>query len=241
MQPLPEPPDAPPVLPVTPSGVSALDDEELVAHVLAGHTEHFELLMRRYNQRVYRVVRTILRDDAETEDVMQEAYVNAYAHLADFAGRARFSTWMTRIAVHEAFGRLRRRGRQDSLEDLDTEAAMASTAPSPEARASDGELRALLEQAVEALPPAFRMVFVLRSIEEMSVAETAEALDIPEETVKTRLHRARSLIRDHLTECVDQSAPAAFGFHLARCDRVVTAVLGCIRSPERSSEPRRPT
>jgi RNA polymerase sigma-70 factor, ECF subfamily len=206
------------------------DDEQLIALVLQGRIELFELLMRRNNQRVYRVVRAILRDDTEVEDVMQEAYVNAFAHLADFSGRARFSTWITRIAMHESFARLRRRGRTESLSDFQTEvASMESSVPSPEAHASDGEMRQLLEQAVDALPGAFRTVFVLRAIEEMSVAETASVLQITEETVKTRLHRARALIRERLTEHMEQSVPAAFGFHLDRCDRVVAGVLARVR------------
>lgn len=226
------------MLQAAPTPQESLSDDQLVALVREGRVELFELLMRRYNQRVYRIVRTVLRDDAEAEDAMQEAYVNAYAHLSDFAGRARFSTWITKIALHEAFGRIRRRNRTESLSDVQTEAAsMASSVPSPEASASDGELRRLLEHAVEALPPTFRTVFVLRAIEELSVAETADALDIPEETVKTRLHRARGLIREQLAERVDRSLPSTFSFHLARCDRVVREVLARVRRQSERREP----
>src|SRR6185436_17841571 len=163
----------------------------VLARVRGGEIDAFEVVMRRYNQRVYRTVRAILRDEDETLDVMQEAYVNAFAHLAEFSGRARFSTWLTRIAVHEAFARLRKRKRVESLDDTESEELlMASPVLGPENRASDGELRTLLEEAVDGLPEAFRTTFVLRSVEQLSVAETAEVLGIPEETVKTRHHRA---------------------------------------------------
>jgi len=218
--------DSPPLLQFSDS----LSDEDLVVRVRAGDVRLFELLMRRYNARVYRAVRAILRDENEAEDVMQEAYVNAYAHLGDFSGRARFSTWLTRIAVHEAFARLRRRRRVDSLEDSSDEVhPMAAPISDPEQRASDSELRKILEDAIDVLPEGFRTVFVLRAVEQLSVRETADILDIPEETVKTRLHRARSTLQKHLVERAGAALPAVFGFHLARCDRIVTRVLDRIR------------
>src|SRR4051794_14032750 len=176
-----------------------LSDEEVVARVLAGETGMFEIVMRRHNQRLYRVARAILRDDGEAEDVMQDAYVRAYEHLKDFAGRARFSTWLTRIAVHEALARSRRSKRFESL-DQHTEEPSMSTNPgaSPEQQASDVEMRALLERAVDALPDEFRAVFVLRAVEGLSGAEVAECLGIAEETVKTRLFRARARLQEML-------------------------------------------
>ena len=152
-------------------------DEEILERVSKGDVAAFELVMRRYNRRLFRAVRAILKDDAEVEDVIQEAYVSAYAHLADFSGRARFSTWLTRIAVHEAFGRLRKRRRSESwdVNNGEEEQIMTPT-PSPEKHASDGELRKLLEQVVETLPETFRTVFVLRAVEQLSVAETSEVL-----------------------------------------------------------------
>lgn len=206
---------------------SALTDEEIVARVRVGETPLFELLMRRHNQRLYRAARAILRDDGEAEDVMQDAYVRAYGHLHEFEGRARFSTWLTRIAVHEALARRRRGRRFEPIETQPEETQSMPTGPrfSPEQRASDGETRAVLEQAIDALPDEFRAVFVLRSIEEMTGAETAECLGIPEETVKTRLFRARARLQETLLEALEPSATSAYEFHLSRCDRVVAGVM----------------
>lgn len=221
--------EAPPVS--FPEDAADPSDEEIIARVRGGDIDAFEQVMRRYNQRIYRTVRAILREEDETVDAMQEAYVNAFSHLADFSGRARFSTWLTRIAVHEALGRLRKRKRLEPLEDNDSEdVLMASSVSGPENRASDGELRVLLEQAVDALPEAFRTTFVLRSIEQLSVAETAEVLGIPEETVKTRHHRARERLQHALTERVGVTLPDLFGFHRPRCDRVVAHVLARIKA-----------
>jgi RNA polymerase sigma-70 factor, ECF subfamily len=206
-----------------------MDDEQVIERVCAGEVELFELVMRRHNQRIYRTVRSILRDDDEAVDVMQEAYLNAYSHLRDFSGRARFATWLTRIAVHEAFARLRRRRRLEPLDDSDSESLMTSHGPGPDDRASDGELRAFLEDAVDTLPEAFRTTFMLRAVEHLSVAETAEVLGIPEETVKTRHHRARERLQHALTERVGEALPQLFGFHRPRCDKVVAFVLARIR------------
>jgi RNA polymerase sigma-70 factor, ECF subfamily len=205
-------------------------DDEIIERVRHGDRDSFELVMRRYNQRIYRTVRAILKEEDETIDVMQEAYVSAYTHLADFSGRARFSTWLTRIAVHEALGRLRKRKRLEPLDDTDSEdMLMVSPVTGPENSASDSELRVLLEEAVDALPETFRTTFVLRSVEQLSVAETAEVLGIPEETVKTRHHRARERLQHALTERVGGALPELFGFHRPRCDKVVAQVLGRIR------------
>jgi RNA polymerase sigma-70 factor, ECF subfamily len=206
---------------------STLSDEEIVARVRAGETQLFELIMRRHNQRIYRTARAILRNDAEAEDVMQDAYVRAYAHLHEFEGRAHFSTWLTRIAVHEALARLRRGRRFLPIDAQTQETQSMPTAPrfSPEQQASDGEIRTVLETAIDALPDDFRSVFVLRAVEEMTGAETAECLGIPEETVKTRLFRARARLQETLLEALQPAAPRAYEFHLSRCDRVVAAVL----------------
>ena len=206
---------------------STLTDEELVARVRAGAARLFEVIMRRHNQRIYRAARAILRDDAEAEDVMQDAYVRAYAHLHEFEGRARFSTWLTRIAIHEALARRRRGQRFPPLEGQSEEPQSMPTASrfSPEQQASDTELRTVLEKAIDGLSDDFRAVFVLRTIEEMSGAETAECLGIPEETVKTRLFRARARLQETLLEALEPAAPRAYEFHLSRCDRVVAAVL----------------
>lgn len=207
-------------------------DEAVVASVLAGDVAQFEVLMRRHNRRLFRTARAILRSDDDAEDAMQDAYVAAYQHLREWQGRAKLSTWLVRITVHAALARIRKGKRITSLEDLDAldggESALEEQrmkTRSPEDAASDGELRVALEQAVDELPPTFRTVFVMRAVEEMSVTETAEALEIPEETVRTRLHRARGMLREDLSRRLEPTAKHAFGFHLSRCDRVVAAVF----------------
>jgi RNA polymerase sigma-70 factor (ECF subfamily) len=219
-----------------------VSDEEVVRRVRAGETGLFEVVMRRYNQRLYRVARAILRDDAEAEDVTQQAFVNAYRHLGQFAGTAMFSTWLTKIAVHEALARARRRGRlheQEAVDDWggDTMSVLKSPGLDPERQAFAGELRALIESAVEALPEHYRAVFVMREVEGMSTAESAECLDITEETAKTRLHRARMLLRDTLYERAGIESAAAFSFEAPRCDRVVAAVFEQIEAIDRSNFP----
>ena len=207
-------------------------DEEILARVSAGDAESFELVMRRYNRRLFRAVRANLKDDAEVEDVIQEAYVSAYAHLADFSGRARFSTWLTRIAIHEAFGRLRKRRRSEPLDAAGGEdEAMLAPIASPEKHASDGELRKLLAKAVDTLPETFRSVFVLRAVEQLSVAETSEVLGIPEDTVKTRLHRARGLLQSRIEAHVGDRVPDLYDFQGAQCDAIVAKVLGRLLGP----------
>jgi RNA polymerase sigma-70 factor (ECF subfamily) len=201
-------------------------DETIVERILEGDTSAFEILMRRHNRRVYRAARSIVKSDDEAEDTVQETYVSAFKHLASFQGRARFATWLVRIAVYEALARARREGRQASLDDI--EDPMATTR-NPEDAINDSELRVLLEEAIDALPVAFRTVFVLRAVEEMSGADTAESLGIPEETVRTRLHRARGLLREHLASKLESAAPKAYDFHLVRCDRIVAAVFARIR------------
>lgn len=229
---------------VTVTSQEPLSDDEVVARVLAGETSIFEIVMRRYNQRLYRVARAILRNDGEAEDVMQDAYVRAYEHLDQFAGRAKFSTWLTRIAVHEALARQRRGNRYQELEpmsesDGDPMDGFASMALTPEEQVSNSEIRSLLEKAVETLPDAYRTVFVLRDIEEMSTTDTANALEISEENVKVRLHRARALLRKTLYDRAGMERKEAFNFHAVRCDRVVKNVFERIQkhaSPVNKSE-----
>ena len=212
-----------------------LSDEEVVARVLAGETHLFEIVMRRYNQRLYRVARAILRNDSEAEDVMQDAYVRAYEHLGQFAGRAKFSTWLTRIAVHEALMRRRRGNRYQDLQPMsereeDPMEGFPSMALNPEQQASTSQIRGLLEEAVEQLPEAYRAVFMLRDVEEMNTIETASVLDLTEENVKVRLHRARALLRKSLFAKVGVERKEAFSFHATRCDRVVKNVFDRIRT-----------
>ena len=207
-----------------------LSDEEVVARVLGGETNLFEIVMRRYNQRLYRVARAILRNDSEVEDVMQDAYVRAYEHLGQFAGRAKFSTWLTRIAVHEALMRRRRGNRYQELQPMsereeDPMEGFPSMALNPEQQASTSQIRGLLEEAVEQLPDAYRAVFMLRDVEEMNTIETAAVLNLTEENVKVRLHRARALLRKSLFAKAGMERKEAFSFHATRCDRVVKNVF----------------
>jgi RNA polymerase sigma-70 factor, ECF subfamily len=214
-------------LSMPPATTDTLADEEIARRVRAGETALYEILMRRYNQRLYRVARAILHNDAEAEDVMQDAYVRAYEHLDQFAGRAPFSAWLTRIAVHEALARLRLRRRNQPLEDPEGEIAVniVSSTPDPEQNAGTSELRALLEEAVLNLPENYRIVVMLRDVEEMTTAETAGALDLTEDNVKVRLHRGHGMVRNWLLERVGTRAREAFPFMGARCNRVVENVL----------------
>jgi RNA polymerase sigma-70 factor (ECF subfamily) len=204
-------------------------DLEVVERVKAGESALYEIIMRRYNQRLYRVARAILRDDGEAEDVMQDAYVRAYQHLGQYAGAAPFSTWLTRIAVNEALTRLKGRKRAQQLEDIDSNGDgpmyVADNSPDPEQNASVAELGHLLEQAVLDLPEHYRAVVMLRDIEGMSTAETAASLDLTEENVKIRLHRGRSMAREWLFDRVGSKAKDAFPFMGVRCDRVVAMVF----------------
>jgi RNA polymerase sigma-70 factor, ECF subfamily len=207
---------------------STLTDEQVVSQVLSGQTGLFEVLMRRHNERVYRAARAIVRDDGEAEDVIQQAYVNAYAHLRQFGGKSRFSTWLLRIAINEAIARARQRGRYEAFDEdlLSVETFTMRRPPGdPERQAFSGELRGLLEWAIDGLPDGAREVFVLREVEGLSTAETAEVLDVSEDVVKTRLSRARVALRRVLEERIGESTPEAFRFYRPRCDRVVARVL----------------
>jgi RNA polymerase sigma-70 factor, ECF subfamily len=213
--------------------MATLSDAEIVARVCGGETSLFEVLMRRHNQRVYRAARAIVKDEAEAEDVMQQAYINAFVHLKQFESRAQFSTWLTRITIYEALARRRKQRPEEPLginDDIDDAAgAMRTSEVSPERQAYSGELGRLIENAVDALPDTYRCVFMLREVEGLSTSETAEGLGLGEEAVKTRLHRARAILRRTLIDRLGGSASLAFQFHATRCDRVVDAVLSEIR------------
>ena len=200
--------------------VSQLADEDIVKRVLSGETALFELIVRRYNQRLFRAARAILRDDDAAEDTMQEAYVRAFVHLNQFGGEAKFSTWLTKIAVYEALGRVRRAKLHEEL----PENLMHST-DTPERAAYGRELETAVESAVDSLPPLYRAVFVMRELEEMSVADTAHCLGITQENVKTRFHRARALLRKHLERALGKAASEAFSYLGPRCDRMTAAVM----------------
>ena len=212
-----------------------LPDEELIERVRAGDQDLYEILVRRYNERLYRVARAIVRNSEEAADIVQETLVRAFARLGQFSGAARFSTGLTKIAVYEALARLRRRARTTNLGTPDSGSqsvvdALESLSPSPEEQTLRTQALEMLEAAVDALPPALRSVFMMREIEEMSTRETAECLDISEEAVKIRLHRARKLLRRDIQSRVGAVSSQAFRFLGARCNRVLCAVMDRIQS-----------
>jgi RNA polymerase sigma-70 factor (ECF subfamily) len=212
--------------------VSSLTDEQIVRRVLDGDTACFEVIVRRYNQRLFRAARAILRDDDAAEDVMQEAYLRAFAKLDQFAGAAQFSTWLTKIAVYDALGRLRRAKTEQELPET------MHNSDNPERTAYGHELQSAIELAIDRLPTLYRSVFVLREMEGMSVAETAECLSITPESVKTRLHRARALLRDSLEPATRSAAPTAFAYLGGRCDRLTQAVMERIQRFEQERQSR---
>jgi RNA polymerase sigma-70 factor (ECF subfamily) len=210
--------------------LAALPEADLVALARQGRREAFRVLIQRGNQRLFRIARSVMRDDAEAEDVLQEAYTRAFAAFEGFRGEAGVMTWLTRIVLNEAHGRLRRRR---PTVDIDTLADTAEVIrfpggpePSdPERDAARAEARRLLERAVDALPEPFRVVFILREIEECSIEETAAALGIRPETVKTRLHRARRQLRDELDAALSSAVTGAFPFLGRRCERITERTL----------------
>ena len=226
---------------LTLAGAAALSDEEVVERVLSGDTALYEVVMRRYNTRLYRVARSILKNDGEAEDVMQDAYVRAFQHLGQFEGRARFSTWLTRIAVHEALARAHKAKRfedwDDMNESMQNEIGVTPQTSNPESETASVEMSKILEQAIENLPEAYRAVVMMRDVEDMSTAETAECLSLTEENVKVRLHRAHGMLRKELYETARISAADAFPFHAPRCDRVVASVFARLAALEAAQNP----
>ncbi|HZR07676.1 MAG TPA: RNA polymerase sigma factor [Myxococcales bacterium] len=215
-------------------------DAELVGRILEGERDLFEVLMRRYNQRVYRTVRGILRQEPEVEDTMQQAYLLAYAHLGEYAGASSFSTWLTRIAMNEAFTsvrKLRRMTPVDEIPDFAEDAIRPATA-TPEHQAVAQESMRLIESAVDKLPRSYRTAFMLRDVEQLSTDEASETLGITKEAVRVRLHRARRALRGALAAAVGQPAPGdpatpeAFAFLGPRCDRMVVSVMATIQRVE---------
>lgn len=218
-----------------------LSDMEWARRISAGDEAAFEALMRRYNRMLYRVARAILRHDAEAEDALQLAYLQAYRGMGSYRGESKLSTWLTRIVVNESLMRARKRRREGTVIPLDStvdqsDVAMIENMESPDERPENAAIRsqtrALIERRIDALPEGFRAVFVLRALEELSVEETAASLGIPEATVRTRFFRARALLRESLARDVDVATTEAFGFDGARCDRIVTAVLLRVRRPD---------
>lgn len=218
-----------------------LSDADIVQRVVAGDRNAFELLMRRYNRPLYRTARSILKDDAEAEDVLQDAYLLAFRGLGKYRAESSLATWLTRIVVNEAIARSRKTARRAKIIQLDetpqweNDAAEASmdqaTTEQPEQAALRAEARRLIEKKIDGLPDAFRTVFMLRALEEMTVEETAACLAIPEATVRTRYFRARGMLREALSREIDFAMEDAFSFDGARCDRIVAGVLAELNNP----------
>ena len=221
----------------------SVDDRALAAAVGAGERDAFVCLMRRYNQRLYRLARATLRADAEAQDALQDAYLAAYRAIGAFRGDAQLSTWLSRLVLNACLARLRRDARRHAVAPMvstsandapDHELMDESCASQPDDALMRAQVRALLERKLDALPEAFRVVFVLRCVEELSVEETAQCLGIPESTVRTRHFRARSLLRESLSQELDLAERDVFSFDGARCDSIVAAVLA--RLDARASE-----
>ncbi len=222
---------------------------ELARRIASGDVRAFERLLRRFNRPLYRVARAILKDDAEAEDVLQEAMLRAYRSMPSFRGDARLSTWLVRIVANEALARLRTRTRRGAVvllhsdsEDLDdmnvAEGATPAPAQSdPANSAMRDEVRRLIEARIDALPDQFRVVFVLRALQELTVEETAACLDIPAATVRTRFFRARSLLREALARDVDRAIDGAYEFGGVHCDRITARVLARIAAADTPDAP----
>jgi RNA polymerase sigma-70 factor (ECF subfamily) len=213
----------------------ATDDASLVERSRAGDREAMRVLMRRHNRAAFRTARAILRDDAEAEDALQEAWLRAFRNLDSFRGDAAFSTWLIRIAANEALMKRRRSVRHAEIFPIDAspEASqaleeVAMPQDEPERAAMRGEVRRFLEARIDALPDLYRGVFILRAVEELSVEETAKALDMPEATVRTRFFRARALMRESIASHVDHALEDVFGFDGERCERIANRVIAAL-------------
>lgn len=207
--------------------VETPSDDELVAAIRRGETAAFEKLMRRYNQRLFRTARALLRNEAEAEDVVQETFVRAFRHLDEFEGRSSVATWLTRIALNEALARVKRARRFESA-DNDQEGRtlrVESSRPGPEEETAARELRAVLTAAVDALPDELRSIFVMREVEGMSTLEAAEVLQISSEAARVRLHRARAELQRSVEKRLGKEVRALFQFAGTRCDGIVERVF----------------
>ena len=211
-----------------PVDTGSLSDREVVVRVLAGDRALFEILVRRYNQRLFRIARGILGNDAEAEDVVQEAHVRAFDALGTFRGDGKFATWLTRIAVHEAMARAKKSRRLVAVDDPEPRERPGTSDGDPERRVGNRELAGILGRAVDALPGTLRPVFVLREVEGLSTEETADALGISAENVRVRLHRAKAALREDLDAALGRETRRLYLFDGERCDRIVERVLGRI-------------
>jgi len=206
-----------------PASPEPLSDGELAQRVAGGDVRAFEALMRRHNRALFRTSRAILRDDADAEEALQDGYLRAFRAIGAFRGESKLSTWLVRIVANEALMRLRKRRR--SAEVVPLHGDDMPTADRPDYAAQRAQTRRLLEQKIDALPEAYRVVFILRALEEFSVEETAAALGIPEATVRTRFFRARRVLREALSTEIDLALDEVFAFAGERCDRIVAGVL----------------
>jgi RNA polymerase sigma-70 factor, ECF subfamily len=216
-------------------------DGELLRLARDGNPAAFRILIRRHDRYLYRIARSVLLDDHEAEDVVQETYVLAFTRLVDFRGDASLSTWLTRIALNEALQLRRRRRRIVDLDVIDTardranmqtdRSPMIAPDQDPERATAQHQIRRSLERAIDDLPEAFRTVFVMRDIEEVTTEETASLLGMRQQTVKTRLHRARRMLRAALGEHIEATLKDAFPFDRPRCDRLVKKVLDQLGFP----------
>ena len=221
---------------VAPEAAPEIPDEDLVERARRGDRLAFELLMRRSNRRLYRVIRSVLRDAPEVEEVMQQSYVLAFQHLDQLQTAARWSTWLCRIAFNEALARVRQRGKFVSIDASSGELPDGGAAsegwrgavPDPERQARTRELGRLVEVAVDGLPDIYRSVLIFREIEGLNTAETAAILEVEENVVKTRLHRARGLLRHAIEQRLGEQLDDAYAFEARRCDRVVFSVFARI-------------
>lgn len=220
-----------------PADLEKCEDQALVRLALGGVTAAFGVIVTRYNQRLYRAARAILRDGIEAEDAVQDAYLRAYAGLVSYRGDAALGTWLTRIVVNESLGRLKRKQPLEDIAVLDRDQKLgsdviafpgAAMSTSPEQNAAIGEVRRLVERAIDTLPEPFRIIFVLRDVEGLSLEETSEEAGIPQATVKTRLHRARKMMREELDDTLSLALKDAFPFGGLRCARMKDRVLSII-------------
>jgi RNA polymerase sigma-70 factor (ECF subfamily) len=221
---------------------TGLNDSALVERIATGDQLAFEAVMRKYNGKLYRIARAILKNDSDAEDVLQDAYLDAYRHIGEFRGGSELATWLTRIVINQALMRVRKERRRSSI--IPFRSALMHETDSPEAQVPDqqsespsasvirAETRQMLERRIDELPVAFRTVFIMREVEEMSVEETARCLSITPATVRTRLFRARGLLREALARDIDSASGDVFAFGGARCDRIVSAVLARLNSGE---------
>ena len=214
------------------SVTDTISDHEIITRILQGEKNLYAIIVRRYNQRLYRIALSIINDDAEVEDIMQVAYINAWENLEKFAFKASFSTWLTRILINESLLRLKKRGKSINMNDdkMDKEIYQQHTKEeqTPVVKIINGELKLALEDAIRQLPEKYRTVFIMREIEEMNVAETQACLDISEVNVKVRLNRAKALLRESLSAFYKKED--ILHFHLSRCDRVIEKVMSKVQS-----------